>query len=145
MKILTSYPERLSQIGTLYVGEEHQPLTVRRMRRHMDGMIILFERIAERNDAEKLRGKTVYIHLKDAVPLGDGEYYLFQIEGIRVITDTGTELGHLRDVIETGANDVYVVTGEDGREILLPAISQVILSVDVPEQVMTVHLLDGLL
>ncbi len=145
MKIMTAYPERLAQLKKLYVGPDHKPYAVKRMRRHMDGVIIHLEGISDRNEAETLRGLFVYVHIDDAVPLEEGEYYLFQIEGMRVVTDTGQELGHLTDVIETGANDVYVVTTPDNQEILLPAIPQVILQVDTTAGAMTVHLLEGLI
>ena len=145
MKLITDYPERLSQIGTLYIGPEHQPYLVKRMRRHSTGMIIHLEGLSDRDAAETLRGMFVHIHIDDAIPLEEGEYYLFQIEGIQVITDTGQVLGHLTDLIETGANDVYVITASDGQQILLPAIPEVIQKVDVVAGVMTVHLLEGLL
>lgn len=145
MKIMTAYPERLPRIETLYVGPEHHPYTIKRMRRHMDGMIIHLEGISDRNEAETLRGMFVQIHIDDAVPLEEGEYYLFQIEGMRVVADTGQELGRLTDLIETGANDVYVVTTPDDREILIPVIPEVIQRVDTVSGVMTVHLLEGLI
>lgn len=145
MKIITAYPERLPQIETLYLGAEYHPYSIKRMRRHMDGMIIQLEGVSDRNKAETLRGMFVHIHIDDAVPLEKGEYYLFQIEGMRVVADTGQELGRLTDLIETGANDVYVVTTPDDREILLPAIPEVIERVDTIAGVMTVHLLEGLI
>lgn len=144
MKIMTDYPERLSEIETLYVGPHHQPLAVSRLRRTGEGILIQFEEIDTREQAEPLRGLLVHISRADAVPLGDGEVYLFQLQGIRVITDAGEELGRLTGLIETGANDVYEVTGEQGRELLLPAIPEVIRHIDVRGRVMTVHLLDGL-
>ena len=145
MKVLTAYPERLLSIQRLYLGDEYQPYQVSRMRRHAEGMLILFQDVKDRDAAEELRGVMVHIHIDDAVPLEDGEYYLFQIEGIRVVSEDGTELGRLTDLLETGANDVYVVTAPDGREVLLPAIPDVIRKIDVNAQVMTVHLIEGLL
>jgi 16S rRNA processing protein RimM len=145
MRVMTAHPERLPKIETLYVGEKRLPHRVKQIRSHKQGMLLLLEGMADRDEAETLRGQFVYIHIKNAVPLEDGEYYLFQIEGIRVITDTGEELGHLTDLIETGANDVYVVTTPDSREILLPVIPEVIRRVDIPAGIMTVHLLEGLI
>ena len=145
MKIITAYPERLPQIKTLYVGPEYHPYLIRRMRRHMEGMIIDLEGVSDRNEAETLRGMFVHIHIDDAVPLEEGEYYLFQIEGMQVVADTGQVIGRLTDLIETGANDVYVVTTPDDREVLLPAIPEVIQRVDTVAGVMTVHLLEGLI
>ena len=145
MKSLTAYPERLGDIETLYLGEDFAPCLVKRMRPHQAGMLILFQGITDRNQAEKLRGEMVYIHMDDAIPLEDGEYYLYQIEGIRVVTDEGQELGHLTDYIETGANDVYIITTPEGGEVLIPAIPDVIQEVDLDAHVMTIKLLDGLI
>jgi 16S rRNA processing protein RimM len=144
MKILTQFPEHLANLETLYVGPNHTPRSLARLRRTPAGMIILLEGIANRDQAEKLRGALVHIHIDDAIPLGDGEVYLYQIQGIRVVSDTGQELGKLTGLIETGANDVYVVTNEQGNELLLPAIPDVIRQIDVTNQLMTVHLLEGL-
>lgn len=144
MKIMTAYPERLMDAKTLYIGEQHTAHRVERIRRHPAGMIVLFGGVADRDEAEALRDEFVYIGMEDAVPLEEGEYYLFQIEGIRVVTEDGSSLGTLTGLIETGANDVYVVTEEDGSELLLPAIPEVILRVDIENQVMTVRLMEGL-
>jgi 16S rRNA processing protein RimM len=145
MKSLTDYPEHLVELRTLYIGDEYAPLTVSRIRRHSAGFIIQFDGILDREAAEDLRGETVYISINDATPLADGEYYIYQLQGIRVVTDTGQELGHLVNFLETGANDVYVVSDGSGREILLPVIPDVIQSVDLEARVMVVHLLDGLI
>lgn len=146
MKPLTDYPERLFEAKTLYVGEEHRAYTVRRVSGHRERLLLELHGIDDRDGAEALRGELIYVHIRDAVPLEEGEYYLYQLEGIRVITDEGDELGYVTGLIETGANDVYIVTSpERDGEILLPAIPDVILKVDVANRVMTVHLLDGLI
>lgn len=144
MTLMTEHPDRLMNVKVLYLGPDLEPHTVKRMRRHQDGMIITFEKVPDRETAESLREHLVHVHLKDAVPLEEGEYYLFQIEGIRVVTEDGEELGRLTGLIETGANDVYIVTSGEGKEILLPAIPDVVLNVDVPGGVMTVRMLEGL-
>jgi 16S rRNA processing protein RimM len=144
MRLMTEHPEHLLSLKKLYLGPEHKPYLVARMRRHQDGMIIQFVEIKDRDQAELLRETMVYIHVQDAIPLEDGEYYLFQIEGILVVTEEGEELGRLTGLIETGANDVYVVTTPAGGELLLPAIPDVIKKVDVDAGRMTVQLLEGL-
>lgn len=146
MKALTAYPEHLSPQMQLYVGARHQPLTIRRIRRRDEVMLLVqFEGINDRNAAESLREEMVYVHIDNAVPLEEDEYYLYQIEGIKVVTSDGEELGQITDIIETGANDVYIITAPDGAEHLIPAIEDVIQSVDVAEGLMVVRLLDGLL
>ncbi len=145
MKVVTDYPERLPEIGTLYLGSSHRPYRVQRIRPHRKGMLIQFEGIADRTMAEELREQMVYIHISDAVPLEEGEFYLYELEGILVVTDEGVELGHLSGLIETGANDVYIITTPEGREILIPAIEEVIREIDLHSRRMIVHLLEGLL
>lgn len=144
MVLMTAHPEHLLTLKKLYVGSEHKPHKVARMRRHHDGMIIHFAEFADRDQAEALRNEMVYISIKDAVPLEDGETYLYQIEKMRVVSDEGEELGRVTGLIETGANDVYVITTPEGKELLLPAIPDVIKKIDVENGVMTVHLLEGL-
>jgi 16S rRNA processing protein RimM len=146
LRALTAYPERLSSQVRLYVGSRRQRFAVRRIRQRSEEMLIVqLEGIDDRDAAESLREEMVYVHIDDAVPLEEDEYYLYQIEGIRVVTGEGEELGQVTDVIETGANDVYVVTTPDGTEHLIPAIADVIQTVDVAKGVMVVKLLDGLL
>ena len=144
MKLMTDHTEHLLQVTTLYIGPEHRAYGVKRMRRHQTGMIIHFDSFTDRDMAELLREQLVYVHVDDAVPLEDGEYYLFQIEGIQVVTEDGETLGHLSGLLETGANDVYIVATPDGGELLLPVIPEVIKNVNVPDGIMTVHLLEGL-
>ena len=79
-----------------------------------------------------------------ALELAEDEYYIFEIIGAEVFTDTGEYLGKLTEVIETGANDVYEVTAEDGSEILIPVIPDCVLEVDTEKKVVKVHLLEGM-
>jgi len=144
MKIITDYPERLGALETLYLGPEYTPRRVIGIRRHRDGLLLDLEGIPDRDAAEQFRDMLVHVSIEDAVPLEEGEHYLFELLGLQVVTEGGRELGTLNDVIETGANDVFVVNGPDG-EVLLPDIPQVVRQVDVPGGRIVVHLLDGLL
>ena len=92
-----------------------------------------------------LKSIRIKITREDAVPLGPDENFIVDLIGLKVATDEGEELGTLKDVLQTGANDVYVVEMTDGKELLLPAIKQCILNVDLEQQTMTVHVLDGLM
>ncbi|NDJ51884.1 MAG: 16S rRNA processing protein RimM [Chloroflexi bacterium] len=145
IKVLTDYPGRLQALKTLYLGDDHQPYEVQRLRPHRGGLIAQFVGINDRDEAEHLRRLYVKIHINDAVPLEDGEYYLFQIQNMLVVTEDGEELGRITNIIETGANDVFVISSASGREILIPAIPDVIRKVDTDAGVMTIHVLDGLI
>jgi 16S rRNA processing protein RimM len=113
-------------------------------RRHLQYLILRLEGVEDRSTADLLRERYVMVPLEDAVPLEEGEFYLFQAIGLAVSTAEQEHLGEIVDVLETGANDVYVVQGPRG-EILIPAIADCILDIDIEARTMTVQLMDGLL
>ncbi len=150
IEVLTAYPERIVPGRQVFVGPDPQdPLsatmhTVSRSRKHQNLLILQFTDITDRSSADTLRGQFVMVALENAVPLEEDEFYLFQLIGLAVYTDEDEYLGRITDVIETGANDVYVVHGPRG-EVLLPAIDECILELDIKGGKVTAHLLDGLL
>ena len=97
------------------------------------------------NDVEKYRQQSLYVTRKNAVRLSRDEYFIADLMGLKVQNEDGEEIGVLREVMETGANDVYVIDMNDGRELLLPAIKQCVLKVDVEEGYIQIHILEGLL
>jgi 16S rRNA processing protein RimM len=119
-------------------------LTIDKARIPKNFVIVKFNEIKDRNSAELLNGSELYINREDAPELPEGVFYYSDIIGLKVITDDDREIGVLKDIYETGANDVYSVVNEDGKEILLPAIDDVILSTDLEEGIIRVHMLDGL-
>jgi len=143
LEVLTDFPRRLFQAERLYVGEEHRAHTVASLRRHGEDMLLQFKEISDREGAELLRGKILFIRTDDLPPLPPGVFYLHQIEGLEVFTEQGENLGRVKEILKTGANDVYVVQGDKG-EILLPAIPQVIREVRLEQGRMVVRLMEGL-
>ena len=107
--------------------------------------ILKFKGIDNINDIEKYKGKSLFVTRENAVRLRKDEYFIADLIGITVFDEEEKEIGELKDVIETGANDVYVIQMSDGKELLLPAIKQCILDVDVEKGTMKVHILEGLL
>ena len=107
-------------------------------------VIVKFKECETMEDADRLRGAELYVPREKAVPLQENEYYISDLIGMQVESDEGVLLGVLDDVMQTGANDVYVVKQADGKEILLPAIKECIKLVDVNARHMTVHLMPGL-
>jgi len=145
MDIHTDFPERLKTGMTLFVGDEYQPMVIASRRPHSAGMLVRFRGIKPPENAGQYRNTRVYVPTADRPELPEGEYYHHQLIGLNVVTDEGRDLGRLVDILETGANDVYVVRNADGNELLLPAIPPVILEVGLADRQMRVHLLDGLI
>jgi len=144
MSVLTDFPERLKPGITLYLGPDRTPVVVRSFRHHNKGRIVSLEGFESREEAVSLRNLELFVRADDRPPLADGEFYLHEIMGLEVITDQGEKLGIVTDWIETGANGVFVVRPESGKDILLPDIEEVVLNIDLDKKQMHVHLLDGL-
>lgn len=136
--------KRLKEV-ILDTGKESHILEIEGVKFFKQFAILKFKGIDTINDIEKYRGKSLFVTRANAVKLKKDEYFIADLLGIKVLNEDGGELGVLQDVIETGANDVYQIRLTDGRELLLPAIKQCVLEVDVESGFMKVHVLDGLL
>lgn len=145
LTILTDFPERLRPGTFLFMGDDRQTIKITRRRPHNDGILLGLEGVATADQAARYTGKTVYVRAEDRPPLPEGEYYHHQIIGLNVSDENGKSLGAVSEILETGANDVYVVKNAAGREILLPALKEVLLEINLEQQSMKVHLLPGLL
>jgi 16S rRNA processing protein RimM len=128
----------------VWVGVGRSPMVFRELRRHGGRWLLRLDQVDTREQAEVLRGQEVALYLKDLPPLPKDTYYHWQILGLHVIEADGTSLGTVEEILATGANDVYVVRGESGDELLLPAIESVILDVNLEKEELTVHLIPGL-
>ena len=144
MDLHTDFPERLRAGRKLYVGDDHKPMTLESVRPHGNGVLVKFKSIETPEYAARFRNQWVFTRTKDAPPLPEGQIYQHELFGLRIVDEDDNLLGELTEIIETGANDVYVVTNDAGKEILLPAIPSVILNLDTDRRFMRVHLLDGL-
>lgn len=144
LDVNTDFPERLKPGTFLFVGDKKQRIKITRRRPHNDGLLLGFEGVENAEQTARYRTETVYVPAEDRPALPEGEYYHHQIIGMQVIDEDGTVLGVLTEIIVTGANDVYVVKNADEREILIPAIKQVLLDVNLGTKMMRVHLLPGL-
>jgi 16S rRNA processing protein RimM len=142
--VLTDFPERIKTGVTLFLGKNKQPATITEIRPHTQKLLVRFEGYDSREEVAELRSQVAFVRTADIPPLPAGEYYYHQLTGLFVLTDEGEDLGRLAEIIETGANDVYVVRDAGGKEILLPAIDDVILKIDLENKQMVVHLLPGL-
>lgn len=136
--------KRLKQV-ILNTGKEQITLELESVKFFKQFVILKFKGIDNINDVEKYRKSTLHVSRKDAVPLRRDEYFIADLMGLRVLDEDSTEIGVLESVLETGANDVYVIKLHDGRELLLPAIKQCVLEVDVEAGFIRIHILEGLL
>jgi 16S rRNA processing protein RimM len=145
----TDYPERFAAGARLLLGEELEPVTVESMRPHKSNLLVRLAEVADRTAAEEVRGLWLYVAEADAAALEEGTYWIHDIVGLRVVTTEGQPIGKITDVFPTGANDVYVVQPapgvNQGRDLLLPAIADVIERVDLEAGVMVIRLLEGLI
>ena len=129
----------------LDTGKERIPLKIQNVKFFKNMVILKFEGYDDMNAVQAWRQKDLLISREQAVELQEDEYFIGDLIGLRVEDEEGNTLGTLKDVLETGANDVYVIKTRDGRELLLPAIRQCILAVNVEDGFIRVHILDGLL
>ena len=135
---------RLKQV-ILDSGKETRTLEIEGVKFFKQLVILKFKGLDDINDVEKFRKASLYVTRDNAVRLKKDEFFIADLIDMTVETEDGAVLGTLRDVITTGANDVYVVALPNGKELLLPAIKDCILNVDMENGEMTVHILDGLM
>ena len=129
----------------LDTGKEQLNVEIESVKFFKQFAILKFKGFDNMNDVERFRQKSLYVTRKNAVRLSRNEYFVADLIDINVFDENEQELGVLKDVISTGANDVYEIKMKNGRDLLLPAIKQCILDVDVENRRMKVHVLDGLL
>lgn len=143
----TDDAQRFKKLKTVILDTGHEAMTlhVESVKFFKNMVILKFREFNNINEIEKYKGRDLLIERKQAVSLGPDENFITDLIGLRVVTDQGEEFGVMKDVIQTGANDVYVIESREGKEYLFPAIKQCILKVDLEEQTMTVHIMDGLL
>lgn len=129
----------------LDAGDEKPVLQIEQVKFFKQFVILKFKGIDDIEDVQKYKGKDLLVTRENAVELKKDEYFIADLIGVSVISDDNSLRGILKDVIQTGANDVYVIVLEDGRQLLLPAIKECVLMVDLDENIMKIHVLDGLL
>ncbi len=143
----TDDAKRFQELETVILdtGHEMLTLTIENVKFFKNMVILKFKEFNNINDIEKYRGKDLLIHREQAVSLEPDENFIADLIGLKVVTDEGEEFGTLKDVLQTGANDVYIISGNSGKEYLFPAIKQCILNVDLEAHQITVHIMEGLL
>jgi 16S rRNA processing protein RimM len=143
-EILTDFPHHIRPKRAIYLGEEHVKLIVVSRRPHNEGLLLGFEGITSPEKAGWYRNQILSIAASEVSELPEGEFYFHELLDLEVMDETGNFLGVLTEILETGANDVYVVTNSTGHELLIPAIPEVVLDVNLETKKMNVRLLPGL-
>ena len=134
------------RIRTIYIGSKRQAYPLKGLIEHKPGLLILsLGGVTSREDAENLRGAEIAILEREAAPLEEGEYFIHQLYGLTVVTEDGEEIGKVREVLETGASEVLVVTRRGQPDGLIPMIRDVVQELDFAHNRVVVRLLEGLL
>lgn len=143
----TDDPKRFKKLKQVLLdtGKDMLPLEVEHVKFFKNMVILKFKGYDRIEDIMGFKGKNLYVTRENAVRLKKDEYFIADLIGMKVYTEDKAYLGELTEVITTGANDVYTVRMENGKDVLIPAIGQCILDVDVEHETMQVHLLEGLL
>lgn len=138
---------RFDKLKKVYIGsvKEKEEIEIEEVKYHKNMVLIKFKDINNPDEANLLRNKYLFIDRKDEDPLEEGTYYIVDMLGLDVYTDENELLGTLDDIYNTGSNDIYVVKNELGKQILLPAIKDVIKEVNLEEKKIIVHLIPGLI
>lgn len=153
IQISTSYPERFKHTDRVGLTADPEAQNsqnihwydVERGRLHQQFAILKLADVEDRETADTLRGQSVVVPIEDAVGLEEGEYYFHQLIGLQMLTDSGRLVGVVSEILETGANEVYVVQSAEYGEILIPAIASVIQEIDLPSQKIIITPIPGLL
>lgn len=129
----------------LDTGKETLPLEIENVKFFKQFVILKFKGYDNINDIERYKRCPLLVEREDAVPLEEDEYFIADMIGMSVVTEDGEEFGTLKDVAQTGANDVYIIDSPAHGEVLVPAIRECILDVDIEAGMMKIHLMDGLI
>ena len=144
--LLTQVPERFDAGSTLFLGEsEHRSVTIKTSRPHHNRVLISFDDVKDRNAAELLRGQYLFVSADDAPELGENEFWPHQLLGCAVTYEDGRTVGEVVEVVEGPANDLWIARGTEGSpEVLIPALKDVVVSVDVVGRKVVIRDIPGL-
>lgn len=148
MKSYADSPSIFDAVDTLYLQDGDkapQPITVQSWREHKGLFLITIKSVTDRDQAEALRGRSLLVREADLPELDGDEHYLYQMIGCRVVLSDDTEVGVLKGFYETGEQDTWVIVNEAGTEILLPAVPEFVLDIDLDSEIIVVEPPEGLL
>ena len=140
----TQEPERFSRLEQVKEDSEGESWTIQSASPFKNMVLLQVKELTDRNQAEAVKGGTLWIPREEALPLEENEYYISDVVGALVVTEEGETLGMVGDVLTTGSNEVFAVKTPDGQEILIPSIKDCVIAMDLDKKIVTVHLLEGL-
>jgi 16S rRNA processing protein RimM len=138
LELYSQLLELLVPDSVVYIGEQHQAYTIESARWKQDFLLLKFAGIDDRTVVSTLTNELVYVKTGQLPPLPEGDFYYHELIGLKVYETDGHYLGVLMEVLETGANDVYLIQDDDGEEILIPATEEMILEIDQDQERMIV-------
>jgi 16S rRNA processing protein RimM len=140
--VITDFPERLKKGKKVFIGESKLPVHIQSVKEHSRGLIFQFEEFSTIDEIEGFKTFYVYVDSQELPKLPEGEYYHHQLIGLKVFDPQGNEIGILHNILETGANDVYLIKNSDQKEILIPALLDLIKKIDIENNMMIITPLD---
>jgi len=139
LEVITDQPQVFRAEAKVYLGGDFEPMDIAQVRGHHPLLIISFHGVTSRDQVERLRNRGLYMKAEDLPPVSETDFNNSQLIGITVEDESGQILGRLAEILKTGANDVFIVKPEDGKELLLPAINSVILNLDIANKKIVVR------
>ena len=138
---------RFKNLDKIYLDENgsYKELHINSVKFVKNMVVLGFEEYNSMNEILGLKGMELYVDRENAIPLKEGEFYIADMIGADIITDEGEHFGTLKDILKTGANDVYVINTDEGKEVLFPSIPECIKEKDLENKKITVHIMDGLI
>ena len=142
----TDYPEVFEDIEYVYVKKknDYERLDITGIKYQKGNLIVRFSQLKDINEAERYKNQVIYTEREMLGDLPDGVYYIADLIGLDVVTENGEKIGVIKDVFNTGSNDIYDIKREGQKNLLLPVIDEVVLNIDMEEKKVTVHMMEGL-
>jgi 16S rRNA processing protein RimM len=141
---LTDFPRRFQKNKMFWIDSVQKKMQVETVRTQGAFLLMKFIGIEQREDAEKIKNALIQVEHSETIKLPPGQYYHFEIMGLKVFKKNGEFIGRVQEILETGANDIYIVERDDKEKLLVPALKKVVTEIDIANGLMVVELPPGL-